>query len=163
MITFDPTELLKKYVPENKIKKLLTQKLTLNKTMLSMFSDMEFVTKKEMTNVVLKAVKQYKKKYAGLIKEDVPKTEAIAETLNEKKMLVNRVQDTVVFQISQSVKENYEGEYYKWLPSDAEIPDPLHQLKYGKTFQIGDGEQPGDRFGCRCGMEILTKEKNLVI
>ena len=71
------------------------------------------------------------------------------------------MQNETVFQIGQEIKAEYEGEFYEWLPSDAEEPDPLHQLNYGQVFRIGDGEQPGDRYGCRCGMNILVPEKKL--
>ncbi len=81
--------------------------------------------------------------------------------MNDKKLLVNRVQNSMVKQIAVSIKEEYLGEFYIWLPSDAMEPDPEHQLKYGKRFQIGKGEMPGDRDGCKCGMDILVKEKEL--
>jgi hypothetical protein len=63
-----------------------------------------------------------------------------------------------VNEIAKDIKRNYKGEYYIWLPSDAENPDPFHQLNYGKKFKIGRGEMPGDRYGCRCGMEVLVEE-----
>lgn len=66
-----------------------------------------------------------------------------------------------MFQVAGEIKDRYEGEFYIWLPSDAEEPDPEHQLNYGKKFQVGEGEMPGDRFGCRCGMEILVPETKL--
>jgi hypothetical protein len=163
MIVYDPTKLLAKYAPPSKIEKLMTNEFKVKKTMFKIFDDMDFIDKKDIADVALKAAKQYKEKYKGLIKEGESKSAALDETLNEKAMLVNRVQNTVIFNISQSIKENYSGEYYRWLPSSANEPDPLHQLNYGKTFQIGDGEQPGERFGCQCGMEILVPGDTLDI
>jgi len=163
MPVFDPKKLLKEIAPASKIKKLINNKLSLNRAMLSMFSDIKFIKKKDITSTVLTAVKQYKAKYRGLIKEGESKTKALAETLNEKKMLINNVQNTVVYNISTQIKDKYEGEFYRWLPSDAMEPRPEHALNYGKVFKVGEGEQPGEAFGCRCGMEILTPEKDLVL
>jgi hypothetical protein len=74
---------------------------------------------------------------------------------------VARVQNAVVYEIAQDIKDQYRGEFYEWLPSDAETPDPIHQLNYGKKFQMGKGEMPGDRYGCRCGMNVLVSESTL--
>ena len=49
------------------------------------------------------------------------------------------------------------------MPSDAKNPDPEHQLLYGKIFRVGegdkDGNMPGERYGCRCGIEWLSESK----
>lgn len=79
------------------------------------------------------------------------------------KQAIQRIQNNAVFEIAQSIKENYSGESYEWLPSDADEPDPEHQLNYGKIFQVGVGEMPGDRYGCKCGMNILVKETKLTL
>lgn len=150
MIKYLPSELIKKFAPEKKVKKLLGKSFNIKKTMLSMFDGLEFIDKKDITKTALKAANYYKSKF------DTP-----SEALAESNLFVNRVQNTVIFQVHEKIKENYEGEFYKWLPSDAETPDPLHALLYGSVRQIGVGEMPGDRFGCRCGMEILTKENQL--
>jgi hypothetical protein len=156
LIKFLPNEFLKKYAPESKIKKLLTKNFSINKIMLNSLSDNEFINKKELSSVVLKAAKFYKKKTKELIKDGESNSMAKKEALNNHALITQRVQDTVVFSISDKIKEDYNGEFYIWLPSDAEEPDPLHQLNYGKKFQVGEGEQPCERFGCRCGMQILT-------
>ena len=53
-------------------------------------------------------------------------------------------------------------EFYRWMPSDAKNPDPEHQLLYGKIFRVGEGDKegnmPGERYGCRCGIEWLDSE-----
>jgi hypothetical protein len=74
------------------------------------------------------------------------------------------VQNEVVWQIANGIKEQYGDEDAEWLPSDAEEPDPEHQLNYGKIFRISEGingEIPGERIGCRCGMRILVKQTKL--
>lgn len=163
MIRYLPTDLVKKIAPKAKVEKLVNGNLTPNKAALSMFSDIDFISKKSMTSVVLKTVKQYKARYAEERDLGATVAEASEEALAGKKLMVHRVQSAIVSQISDEIADKYQGEFFKWLPSDADEPDPEHQLNYGKTFQFGDGEKPGDRFGCRCGMDILVKDKKLAI
>ncbi len=125
-----------------------------------MFSEIDFIDEKEISSVVLKTLKQYRKRYE-VEKETLNAADAKEETLNDKKLLVQRVENSVVNQIANEIEDQYNGEFYIWLPSDADIPDPEHQLNYGKKFKLGDGEKPGDRYGCRCGMDILVKDTNL--
>ncbi len=154
MIKYLPTDLLKKIAPAKKIEKLISSRLTINKAALTFIDDLDFMSKKTIERTALKTIKQYKERF----KEE---PEVKQDVLDDKKLLVNRVQNTVVNEIAGEIKDGYRGEYYKWLPSDADVPDPLHQLNYGKKFQIGKGEMPGDRYGCRCGMLILVKESKL--
>lgn len=160
-IIHNPTKLLKKIAPHTKLERLVTGKLTLNKAALSMFNDIDFISKRDLATVALKTVKQYKKRYKGEKAEGATNAEALDASLNDKKLMVARMQSAVILQVAEEIKEEYSGEYYRWLPSDADTPDPEHQLNYGKIFQIGDGEFPGDRFGCRCGAEILVKDSKL--
>lgn len=146
--------MIEKIASKRKIKKLLSSRLTLKKAALNFVNEVDFLSKKSIQSVALKSIKSYKNR----IKE----TPSIkSELLNDPRLLIQRVQNEVVLQIKDSIKENYAGEFYIWLPSDAEEADPEHQLNYGKKFQVGDGEMPGDRIGCRCGMEILTKDTEL--
>lgn len=85
------------------------------------------------------------------------------EVLGDKKLLVSRVQNAILNEVSKEIKQTYRGEFYEWLPSEAENPDPDHEKNYGKIFQVGVGEMPGERFGCKCGMRILVKEDTLGI
>jgi hypothetical protein len=80
------------------------------------------------------------------------------DAVNDAKLLYARLSDLVVEKASEEIKEKYAGKKYIWIPSDAEEQDPVHALNYGKTFVVGEGEQPGERWGCRCGMEILADE-----
>lgn len=153
-IKYDPTELLRKIAPEGKIKKLVKPNASLKKTALSFVKDIDFLSKKSVEKVALKTIKDYKRR----IKED---PDIKTDLLKDPRQLIQRVQNEVVFQISQEIKSKYRGQRYKWLPSDAGEPDPEHQLKYGKVFVVGDGEMPGDRIGCRCGMQILTDDTKL--
>jgi hypothetical protein len=153
-IKYDPNELMQKVAPKKKIKKLLSKSVTLKKTALSFLSEIEFLDRKKITETALKVVKNYQSRIDAETaeKKDLTKDPAL---------LIHRVQNEIVLQVSDSIRENYRGEFYVWLPSDAEEPDPEHQLNYGKEFQIGVGEMPGERIGCRCGMQILVKENQL--
>jgi hypothetical protein len=155
-IVYNPTKLLKRIAPEKKIKKLLSGGLTLKRTALSFISDIDFLSKQTIVNTALKVIRNYKERYK---EGDITKS----EIKEDPALLINRIQNVVVQEISKDIKENYFGEFYEWGPSSADVPDPQHQLKYGKRYQIGKGEMPGDRFGCRCSMIILVPEKKLVL
>jgi hypothetical protein len=154
MIKYDPTKLIKTIMPPSKIKRLLTKDLNVKRAALSFIDDIEFLDKKKITSTALKVVKNYKAR----VKDD---TNTKSELKEDPKLLIQRVENEVVKEVTQGIREKYEGEFYIWTPSDAEEPDPEHQLNYGKKFRIGDGEMPGDRDGCRCGMDILVDDKQL--
>ncbi len=154
MITYDPRRLLSKIAPARKIRKLLSQRFSLKRSALSFIDDIDFISKRNVSTVALKTIKGYKER----IKKDRDQKQDI---LDDPKQLIQRVQNEVVLQISEEIRDKYEGEQYEWLPSDADEPDPEHQLNYGKIFTIGDGEMPGERYGCKCGMRILVKETQL--
>lgn len=154
MIRYEPSKLIQKIAPDKKIEKLLKENVSLKKSALSFVSDVEFLDKKSIERVALNTIKGYKAR----IKEN---PDLKGEILDDPAQLIQRVQNEVVTQIANEIKDKYEGEFYEWLPSDADEPDPEHQLNYGEKFQIGDGEMPGDRFGCRCGMNILVKDSSL--
>lgn len=153
-ITYLPEKLLKKIAPIRKVENLISSRATLKKTALSFIDDIDFLDKKAVSKVALKTIKAYKAR----IKDD-PTIKS--DLVDDPKQLIQRVQNEVVSQVQEQIAETYDGEFYIWLPSDADEPDPEHQLKYGEKFQIGVGEMPGERYGCRCGMEILVKEKTL--
>ncbi len=139
---------------DKKIKSLLKGNLSLKKAAFKLTDKFDIIDKKDVVDVALKTVSDYKQR----IKLDPTLKD---EILDDPKQLIQRVQNNILFQVKETIKTTYEGEQYTWLPSDAEEPDPEHQLNYGKVFTVGDGEMPGDRYGCRCGMEILVKESTL--
>jgi hypothetical protein len=153
-IKYDPTDLLRKIAPKKKLDNLLKVDVKLKKTALSFVDDIDFIDKKRVSSTALKVIKGYKKR----IKADRDQKNIIKD---DPKLLIQRVKNEIVLQISEQIKENYHGESYIWLPSSAEEPDPEHQLNYGKKFIVGDGEMPGERYGCQCGMEILVNENRL--
>ncbi len=154
VIKYEPSKLLKKIAPEKKLKKLVSQNVSLKKTALSFVNEIDFIDKKSVSRVALKCIKSYKQR----IKDD-PSIKG--DILKDPAQLIQRVQNEVITQVAGEIRDKYGGEFYVWLPSDAEEPDPEHQLNYGQKFQVGDGEMPGDRFGCRCGMQILVQDSDL--
>ena len=156
LIKYQPDKLLEKIAPQSKIKKLISKSFSLKKTALNFIDSSDIISKDSIEDVALKTIKEYKKR----IKLD---EELEGDLKKEPKLLINRVQNAVVFQISQEIGSKYKGEKYRWLPSDADEPDPEHQVKYGEIFIVGEGEMPGERYGCRCGMEILTEDEKLEI
>ncbi len=156
-IKYEPDKLLAKIAPERKIKKLLKGNISLKKTALNFVNDIEFLDKKGIEKTALKVIKSYKSR----IKDD-PDLEQ--EILDDPKQLIQRVQNEIIFQVHETIKENYDGSRAIWLPSSAIEPRPEHQLNYGVEYTIGegiDGVEPGDEYGCQCGMEILTADSSL--
>ena len=158
-IIYDPSKLLKKIAPPKKIERLVTSKAGLKKSALSFVSDIDFLNKKSVSEVALKTVKGYQARIKGAGVQGA--REIRNEIVDNPVQLIQRVQNEVLLQVTDRIKQVYNGEKYEWLPSDADEPDPEHQLNYGKIFTIGEGEQPGDRIGCKCGMRILVKEEQL--
>lgn len=162
MIRYLPLLFLKRAAPDRLLKRLVTQRLTLRRAVLESLRDAEEILgRRELERIALRVIKGYRESYGELRDDGIPVGEAKDEVLNDARLMISRVQNAVVTEVTERVREKYRGERYRWLPSDAEEPDPEHQLKYGKVFRIGDGEMPGDRFGCRCGMEILVEDDEL--
>lgn len=162
-IKFLPDQMLKKIAPEGKIKKLVSRGVTLKRAALSFLDNADFIDKKDVASVVLKTLKSYKSRIKAAA-EDGAGGELKDELLDDPKQLIQRVQNEIVWQFHNGIKDQYSGQKARWLPSDAEEPRPEHQANYGKEYVIGegiDGVEPGDEFGCRCGVEILTDETQL--
>lgn len=154
--------MLKKAAPAATIEKMVSSRLTVNRAALNMVARSGIIPKKKIETTALKVIKQYKKTIAADVKDGATKAEATAAVAEKNNaLLVQRVQNFFVTEVASQIKDSYRGEKYIWLPSDAETPDPQHQLLYGQTRRIGRGEMPGERDGCRCGMEILVDENEL--
>lgn len=162
-IFYDPKKMLNKIAPDSKIKKLMSRRLDAKKAAFSFIDDIPFLNKKAVVDVTLKTLKSYRQRrdreIASGSKADGQELES--DLYDSPMQLIQRVQNEVVFQVSQEIKSQYQGERYEWLPSDADEPDPEHQLNYGKIFVVGEGEMPGERYGCKCGMRILVNETEL--
>lgn len=167
-IIVDPKAIIQKIAPEHKIKKLLKGNLTVKKAALNFVDAADFVDRKKVTDVALKVANAYQEREAAAaVKAGFDKAageELAAELVDDPRLLIQRVQNELIFQLHDAVKTQYGGQRARWLPSDADEPRPEHQLNYGKEYIIGegiDGVEPGDEYGCQCGVEILTDETEL--
>lgn len=168
-IIFDPTKMLKKVAPASKIKRMVSSRMSLKRTILANIGTDEIpIDNGSLTKVARKTLAGYKERIAKAVVDNnferSAGTEVKDEILDDPKQLIQRVQNEVVFQTHQGIKEKYSGKRARWLPSDAEEPRPEHQANYGKEYIIGEGingVEPGDEFGCRCGVEILVDETQL--
>lgn len=149
--------------PKKKVERLVTDDISLNRAAVSSLARTGVLKKKTLETIAIKVIRQYKRRRRLEIKAGESKSAATDIALNDKKLMVQRVQSAAVAELTSEVKSAYRGEFYEWLPSSAIEPDPLHQLNYGKRFQLGRGEAPGDRYGCQCGMYILVDEDKLAI
>lgn len=168
-IVFDPKTMLKKIAPPSKIKRMVSSRMGLKRTALSFVdraadSDVGVLDKKAVAEVARKTVRGYQERIAkATVDADFEKSagaEVATEILDDPKQLIQRVQNEFVFQAQKKIQAQYKGQRARWLPSSADEPDPEHQANYGKEYIIGegiDGEEPGDRFGCKCGVEILNE------
>jgi len=160
MAVFDPASMLKKIAPRAKIKRMISSRMSVKRTALAIVdaaaeTEIGLIDKKKVLDTALKTVAGYQKRI-----EEATSTEVRDQILDDPKQLIQRVQNEFVFQAQKKLQEQYKGRRARWLPSSADEPDPEHQKNYGKEYIIGegiDGEEPGDRFGCKCGVEILNE------
>lgn len=162
-IRYEPKKILKRMAKKSRVEELVTEKLTLNRAVLNAIEASGVLGKKQLEFIALRVIKDYREKASELQLEGLTKAEAREEVLENKKRLVQSVRNATIREVTKQIKEQYWGEYYTWLPSTAANPDEKHRKKYGKRYQIGKGEAPGDRYGCQCGMEIHVKESRLVL
>ena len=168
-IIFDPNSILKKVAPTSKIKRMVSGRLSLKRSILAHVGTSELpIDARSVAKVARNTLTGYKERVANtVIENDFEKAAGLAERkaiVANPKQLIQRVQNEVIFQIHQGIKEKYGGQLARWLPSDAADPRPEHQANYGKTYVIGegiDGVEPGDEYGCKCGVEILTDDTTL--
>lgn len=164
-IVYDPKQMLREVAPDAKIKRLVSKRLDFKRAALSFIDDIPFINKKAVADVTLKTLKSYRQRRDKEVAENKAAGQELEDDLQKSPMqLIQRVQNEVIFQVSQEIRSTYGDEWAEWLPSDADEPDPEHQLNYGKTFKISEGingEIPGERIGCKCGMRIFTKDSEL--
>ena len=149
---FDPSAFLKKVLGKGFFdRSLLNSKLEVKRNALRALTKARQVAGDDLNITIDGVINFYAKKMNEL--------DSFSLATNSEKLLKNRIADIVVQSEVENIKEKFEGGKYRWLPSDAGEPDPEHQLLYGKVFNIGEGDQnnlmPGERYGCRCGIETL--------
>lgn len=157
-IRYFPDDYLKKIVSRKQIENMINRRtgVDLKRAALNFVDGFDFIDKDKVAEVALKTLSDYEKR---IDENKISRRKLLANP----KQLIQRVQNSIIWQISGAIETQYMGQAYEWLPSNAKDPDPLHQLNYGKIFIIGDGDMPGKRYGCQCGMRILTDKERLIL
>lgn len=162
MQVFKPETFLKKALPAGFWNKnLLDKGLKLKQEQLRAIVTATTLSERELNQTALKVIDIYEKKMQDLKKEGVKAYKK--QAVNGEKLIKNRIEGLVLYNEVQNLKDEHKGEFYRWLPSASETPDPEHQLLYGKIFKVGegdkDGNMPGERYGCKCGAEFIEVAK----
>ncbi len=161
-IKYEPSKLIKKLKLKEKSADLVTPAGSINRSAVKSLTEFGVLPKKKLEEVALKVIKQYKAKAEQLREEGATVAESVEEATNDAKLMQARVQSAALHEQTKVIKRAYRGEYYRWLKSTAVHPRVEHKRNYGKIFQLGvgdaNGDDPGDLFGCQCGMEILTDD-----
>lgn len=158
MTVFQPSAFVKKILGAGfSKKKLLNNDLELKRTAVRGLLKARAIAGDDLDKSIEKVVTFYQEKSQEL--KDLGEIAFKADAVKGEALLKNRIADIVIQAEAETIKKDNEGKQYEWLPSDAEEPSPEHQLLYGKVFDVGDGDDegnmPGERYGCRCGMRIL--------
>lgn len=158
---FDPADWLARVLPKNFEKSgLLSENLSIKQKYLKALVRATSLSGKEITEEVYKMVDFYEKKEAELKAAGVRAYKQ--EALNDQALLKQRIKNMLVYTEVQRQKQENKGKMYRWLPSNATTPDPEHALLYGKIFREGTGDKqgnmPGERYGCQCGIEWLEDD-----
>lgn len=153
---FKPESFLKRIFPSGFWNRsLLNKDLDFKQTAKRAILKATSLSGREVDATVDKVIKLYEHK-----RDLIDGTADVEKITNNGALLRQRLENLILYNEIQEQKEEHKGEYYRWLPSSAETPDPEHQLLYGKIFKVGegdkDGNMPSERYGCRCGMELLT-------
>lgn len=159
---FDPSEWLERVFPKGIEKSgLLTDGLDIKKRYLKALVRATGISGRKITAEIYKTVDFYAEKEAAL--KAAGERAFKQEALNGQALLTSRLKNFLVYAEVQEQRKRHKGKLYRWLPSSAENPDPEHQLLYGKIFREGegdkDGNMPGERWGCECGIEWLEDEE----
>ena len=162
---FYPDRFLKQVMPKSFYSQNLVDKdFDLKKNALKAINRTRTITGRPIDTTVYNVLSQYEQKYKGLIADGESSTQAFNEAVNNSALLRQRIEQAVVYDEIQNLKTQHAGEFYRWLPSSAANPDPEHQLLYGKIFRVGEGDKngnmPGERYGCQCGIEWLDSGEN---
>lgn len=161
-IKYEPSKLVKKLKLKERAADLVTPAGNINRSAVKALADMGVLPRQALDDTALKVIKQYKEKAAALRDEGATKAEAVDESVNEAALMQARVQSAALYEQTRVIQKAYHGEFYKWLPSTAKHRRDEHIPNYGKTFQLGKGDKhgndPGDLYGCQCGMELLVND-----
>jgi hypothetical protein len=158
--TFYPDEFLGKVLGSGFFrKKLLNNDIELKRTAVRGLLRARAIAGDDLDKSIDGVVAFYQNKSDEL--KDLGEKAFKADAVNGEGLLKNRIENIVVQAEVKEIVSKNKGKQYEWLPSDADVPDPEHQLLYGQIFDIDEGDdegnRPGERYGCRCGMRILDE------
>ena len=160
-----PETILKKSLPKDFFDGDLLKKknLTLKQNAMQALILATSFSKREINSTVAKVADIYQQKIDDLSDEGIPKAKASVIAKSGEKLLKQRIAGLVIFDAVQQIKAENENDFYDWLPSASDTPDPEHALLYGKRFKVGEGDKEGnmpmERYGCNCGMRIIKATK----
>ena len=160
-----PETILKKSLPKDFFDGDLLKKknLTLKQNAMQALILATSFSKREINSTVAKVADIYQRKIDDLSDEGIPKAKASVIAKSGEKLLKQRIAGLVIYDAVQQIKAENEDDFYEWLPSSSDTPDPEHQLLYGTINKIGEGDKEGnmpmERFGCNCGMRIIKATK----
>jgi hypothetical protein len=158
---FYPKDYVKKVLPGQLLAKdILNNELEIKKTILRFLVRAKAINGREIKSSIHKAAEQYKREYLQSL--------TLETAANGEALLKQRIENAIVYNEMQELKEEHDGELYEWLPSGGEKPDLQHQLLYGRVFKVGtgdkDGRMPDERYGCKCGCRFLgNPDKNKIL
>lgn len=150
-----PETYVKEVLPKSLRRKALTKSVNYSKRILRALL-LAGVAADNAKDSLSRVVKFYRDKMKRLKSEGIRAYKS--QALNDEKLLNERVDNLLVWNEAERLKEERRGQKYIWLPSSSKEPRPLHQLKYGKTYTVGKGVFPGEEYGCKCGAMFLDGE-----
>ena len=160
-----PETILKKSLPKDFFDGDLLKKknLTLKQNAMQALILATSFSKREINSTVAKVADIYQRKIDDLSDEGIPKAKASVIAKSGEKLLKQRIAGLVIFDAVQNIKAENEDDFYEWLPSSSDTPDPEHQLLYGQIKKVGEGDKEGnmpmERYGCNCGLRIIKATK----
>lgn len=151
---FFPDQFLRKALPAGFwTRNILTRDLDPKKAVMRTIVSATVVSQRDLNKTYARALDFYDNKIEKLKDEGVRAYKS--QALDKERLLKSRIANLVIYNEVQELKKEHKGRRYRWLPSGAKEPRPEHQLRYGMIFTAGDGEMPGEAYGCQCGIEWL--------
>ena len=124
---------------------------------LKIYADLYGLDANELIYRFEKNIDFYNKEY----KTNNPDLSTKQRASAQQAALVKSFENTVITSDLENFQKQNIDKLFRWLPSGAKQPDDRHMQFYGKTYAVAnppDGELPGQRPGCQCGLELLQDE-----
>ena len=124
---------------------------------LKIYADLYGLDANELIYKFEKNIDFYNKEY----KTNNPDLSKTQRASAQQAALTKSFEQTVIASDLEAFQKQNIDKLFRWLPSGANQPDDRHMQFYGKTYAVAnppDGELPGQRPGCQCGLELLQDE-----